>query len=425
MPTETIETFAALKEEPNWSVEAREKAKAVIDQLDPPVVERVKFNRWPLMQQEMGEAFVSEYAAVEPAMTIDDNEPAKIIQYGNQTVAVGLDQALIDQGVVVMDLFEAMTAYPDLIKDNLMTKGVPVTENNLTAYHRAYLNSGIVIYVPANVEVDQPIVARLIQDSTQKQAFNKHVLVIAGENSRFEYIEQWETVGDVPNSANIVVELLLNSGAKVQYTALDNLGPHNHIYLNRRSHLEKDAVIEWAIGEMTEGNLIGDFDADLVGYGSQSYVNIVAISSGKQIVGIDTRVTNIAPYSVGHILQHGVIMDRSTLTFNGIGHILKKAHGSEAQQESRVLMLSDQARGDANPILLIDEHDVTAGHAASVGQIDDEQLFYLKSRGLSEEMAKRLVIRGFLGKVISSISVARIRKELIRLIDRKLGYDED
>ncbi|MCH3490266.1 SufD family Fe-S cluster assembly protein, partial [Enterococcus faecium] len=91
------------------------------------------------------------------------------------------------------------------------------------------------------------------------------------------------------------------------------------------------------------------------------------------------RVTNKAPHTIGHILQHGVIREKGTLTFNGIGHILKGAKGADAQQESRVLMLSDKARGDANPILLIDENEVTAGHAASVGRVDPEEMYYLMS----------------------------------------------
>jgi Fe-S cluster assembly protein SufD len=120
-------------------------------------------------------------------------------------------------------------------------------------------------------------------------------------------------------------------------------------------------------------------------------------------------------------LQNGVILDKGTLTFNAIGHIIKGAKNADAQQSSHVLMLSDKGRGDANPILLIDENEVTAGHAASVGQVDEEDLFYLQSRGLDEETAKRLVIRGFLGSVVSEIPVKSVQAEFIETIERKLG----
>ena len=131
-------------------------------------------------------------------------------------------------------------------------------------------------------------------------------------------------------------------------------------------------------------------------------------------------MTNIGPRSIGHILQHGVILEDATLTFNGIGHILKGAKGADAQQENRVLMLSRTARGDANPLLLIDENDVQAGHAASVGRVDEQQMYYLMSRGLSKEVAQRLVIRGFLGAVLSEIPDKNVRQQLTDTIERKL-----
>lgn len=115
-------------------------------------------------------------------------------------------------------------------------------------------------------------------------------------------------------------------------------GRKHIVYINRRGHLLKDSSIEWAIGVMNDGNVISDFDSDLIGEGSHSEIKVVAVSTGRQVQGIDTRVTNYGKHSIGHILQHGVIMDRSTLTFNGIGHIIKGAKGADAQQESRVLM---------------------------------------------------------------------------------------
>lgn len=150
-------------------------------------------------------------------------------------------------------------------------------------------------------------------------------------------------------------------------------------------------------------------------------MKVVALSRGKQTQGIDSRVTNYGCNSIGNILQHGVILEKGTLTFNGIGHIIKGAKGADAQQESRVLMLSDQARSDANPILLIDENDVTAGHAASIGQVDPEDMYYLMSRGLDKATAERLVVRGFLGSVIVEIPVKEVRAEMIENIDEILA----
>ncbi len=232
-------------------------------------------------------------------------------------------------------------------------------------------------------------------------------------------MERLETYGEgsVPATANITVEVIAQAGAQIKFAAIDRLGENVTAYISRRGKLDNDAMIDWAIGVMNEGNVVADFDSDLYGKGSHADMKVVALSSGKQVQGIDTRVTNYGCNSIGNILQHGVILEKGTLTFNGIGHIIKGAKGADAQQESRVLMLSDQARSDANPILLIDENDVTAGHAASIGQVDPEDMYYLMSRGLDKAMAERLVVRGFLGSVIVEIPVREVRDEMIENID--------
>ena len=147
---------------------------------------------------------------------------------------------------------------------------------------------------------------------------------------------------------------------------------------------------------------------------------MIAITDGTARMGINNGVTNRGKHSVGNILQRGVLLGRSQLVFNGIGDIIHGASGAKAEQENRLLMMSNEARGNANPILLIDENDVLAGHAASVGQVDQQQLYYLMSRGIDRQQAQRLVIRGFLGVVLSAIPAKTVRQELITTIERKL-----
>lgn len=416
---EAIQLFSSIKEEPNWFLENRIAALNLAEALPLPLIERVKFNRWNLKSFAIGEG---DSLTTDLEHDIDSSQEggAKIVQIGAVTYWEEMAQELIDQGVIVTDFFSALQDYPDLVKDHFMIKAVHMEEDSLTAYHAAMVNSGIFIYIPKNVVVNGPIEAHFVQNARIDEAFVKHVLIVADVNSSFTYVERFETVGQKENTANIMVEVIAKEGAKIHYSAVDTLGKNTDTYMNRRGYLEKDASIDWAMGIMNDGNLVADFDSELIGNGSQSKVAIVAISSGNQVQGIDTRVTNTGRNSVGHILQHGVIMDRSTLTFNGIGHILKGAKNADAQQESRVLMLSDSARGDANPILLIDENEVTAGHAASVGQVDEEQLFYLTSRGISQAEAKRLVIRGFLGAVITAIPIKSIQEELVQMIEHKL-----
>ena len=418
MTKELIHEFSQVHAEPVWLADLRQQAFGQIDQLDLPVIERVKFHRWNL-----GDGRISDS---EPLTSVPDftalGDNLKFIQMGTQTVLEQLPADLAEQGVIFTDFHSALEEIPELVEKHFMS-AVKYDEDKLAAYHTAYFNSGAVLYVPDNVEIDQPIEGIFYQDSESDVPFNKHILIIAGKHSKVNYLERLETYGEgsVPVTANITVEVIAQAGAQIKFSAIDRLGENVTAYISRRGKLDNDAMIDWAIGVMNEGNVIADFDSDLYGKGSHADMKVVALSSGKQVQGIDTRVTNYGCNSIGNILQHGVILEKGTLTFNGIGHIIKGAKGADAQQESRVLMLSDQARSDANPILLIDENDVTAGHAASIGQVDPEDMYYLMSRGLDKATAERLVVRGFLGSVIVEIPVKEVRDEMIATIEEKLS----
>ena len=414
MTKELIQEFSQLHAEPNWLFQLRQQAFDKIDQLELPRIERVKFHRWNLGDGRISES--EPLTSVPDFTALDDN--LKLVQVGTQTVLEQLPADLAEQGVVFTDFHTALEEIPELVEKHFMS-AVKYDEDKLAAYHTAYFNSGAVLYVPDNVEIDQPIEGIFYQDSESDVPFNKHILIIAGKHSKVNYLERLETYGEgsVPVTANITVEVIAQAGAQIKFSAIDRLGENVTAYISRRGKLDNDAMIDWAIGVMNEGNVVADFDSDLYGKGSHADMKVVALSSGKQVQGIDTRVTNYGCNSIGNILQHGVILEKGTLTFNGIGHIIKGAKGADAQQESRVLMLSDQARSDANPILLIDENDVTAGHAASIGQVDPEDMYYLMSRGLDKATAERLVVRGFLGSVIVEIPVKEVRDEMIENID--------
>ena len=418
MTKETIKHFSQMHAEPEWLANLRQAAFDKIEELKLPVIERVKFHRWNLGDGTLSE---SETLTNVPDFTAL-NDHLTLVQVGTQTVLEQLPADLAEQGVVFTDFYSALEEIPEIIEKHFMS-AVKYDEDKLAAYHTAYFNSGAVLYIPDNVEINQPIEGIFYQDSESDVPFNKHILIIAGKHAKFTYLERLETYGSgtVPVTANITVEVIAQAGAQIKFSAIDRLGENVTAYISRRGKLDDDSMIDWAIGVMNEGNVIADFDSDLFGRGSHADMKVVALSRGRQIQGIDSRVTNYGCNSIGNILQHGVILEKGTLTFNGIGHIIKGAKGADAQQESRVLMLSDQARSDANPILLIDENDVTAGHAASIGQVDPEDMYYLMSRGLDKATAERLVVRGFLGSVIVEIPVKEVRAEMIENIDEILA----
>lgn len=383
-PNELVQ-FATNNQEPDWLVQKRRLAMDMIDKLPLPKVQRFDFHRWKMLP-----------------------DVKKIIP----TSVAHNDQ------YVLTDIFKAAHEYPELMQKFYMKKVIKADENKFTAYHTAFLNNGMFLYVPKNTTVEKPIEVNFVQDSNQPLI--SHVLIVAEENSHFSFIQKMTSKGDNKTIANCIVEIVAQDNSEIKYAAVDELGENVTSYLSRRAYVGQNAYVDWSIGLMNSGNTVADFDTDLYGEGAHSEIKVVDITTGRQQQGVNTRVTNYGKHSIGHINQRGVIMDRSRLIFNGIGHIIKGASGSNAEQQNRVLMMSSKAHGDANPILLIDENDVLAGHAASVGQVDQKQLYYLMSRGIDKKTAQRMVIRGFLGDVLVSIPSKMIREQLIQTIERKL-----
>lgn len=417
MAKEDFLAFGKQMAEPQWFTEKRIAAWQKAAKRSLPKFEKIKYQRWPIELLRPLQAHASDLPvekSAELTQTLAD-----IVQFGQTTIKIELPEELQTKGVLVCDWQTALREHRALVEKYFM-QALNDDENRLTLQHLAKLTSGLLIYIPKNVVLKEPLTAYFIQDATRKQDFVHHVLLIADVNSEISYLENLQTYGTEATTANVIVEVFAESGSQVHFASVDRLGKKTTAYLNRRGHLANDAKIDWSLGMMNDGNIVGDFDSDLLGAGSHAETKVIAISTGKQLQGIDTRVTNYGRHSIGHILQHGVILERSALVFNGIGHIIHGAKGADVQQESRVLMLSTKARGDANPILLIDDNEVTAGHAASVGRVDEEQLYYLMSRGLTKDVAERLVIRGFLGPVLTALPDRKVQAKLSQMIERKL-----
>lgn len=411
----SIDELIELRKEPEWFRAKRNEAKQLIETTKLPSFQKIKYHDWNINVD---------------GTTVIDNQPgfdtnADVYQYASEKAQIKLPQEFLDKGVIVEDFEDALVNHEDIMKKYFMEKGLKMDDNRLLAEHVANLQSGVLVYVPKNVDLETPLTCEYIQNSRVEGDYVHHVLIVTEANSSLSYVERLKTDGDKSNTANIVVEVIAGDGSRIHFASVDNLSKNTTAYMNRRGYLQRDSKIDWAMGMMNSGLTIGDFDSDLVGDGSHAELKVVGISTSDQIQGIDTRVTNIGKNTIGHILQHGVALDASELTFNGIGHVMKRSKGSDAQQESRILMLSPQARGDANPILLIDDNDVTAGHAASIGRVNPEQLYYLMSRGLQKRLAEKLVIRGFLAPVLDEIPLKEIRNEFSELIERKVSYDEE
>lgn len=422
-----VRSFSKEMNEPAWMEEFRVNAFELSENLPMPRPDKTKIDKWNFTQFDnhtvKSEVFTSLAGLPEEVKALIGDEAAAKNLYiqRNQTPAyISLSEELKAQGVIFTDIFTAVREHSELVQKYLLTEAVKTDEHRLIAFHAALINGGAFLYIPKNVEIKEPIHSIYLHDDAEANLFN-HVIVVADDNSSVTYVENYlSTIESANGVYNIVAEVIAKAGAKVQYGAVDTLAKGITTYVNRRGSAGRDARIEWALGLMNEGNTISENTTNLVGDGAYGDTKTVVVGRGEQTQNFTTKVVHFGKNTEGYILKHGVMKDSASSIFNGIGHILHGASKSNAEQESRVLMLSEKARGDANPILLIDEDDVTAGHAASVGRVDPVQLYYLMSRGIPKKEAERLVIHGFLAPVVNQLPIEGVKKQLTSVIERKV-----
>lgn len=390
---ENLLNFSHKNNESSWLTDLRLKAFERLEELDFPKMQRFSYQDWPLIKKE-------DFSWSDQA-DFSLKEEQKLLE---------------KKGIILTDIFTASKKYPELVQSTLGSV-IKHNEDKLTAYHYAYLNSGLFLYIPKDTILNEPITISL---SPTQDTYISHLLIVADNNSKVKFLEEIQDKEKKASSASLMVELIARPGSHIEFSSLDELSQDTTLYFNRRAKIEKDAHVEWAIAFMNDCNTLGDLDSELVGEGSFADSKAIAVTTANQKVGINNRVTNRGPHSTGLINQRGVLLENSRLIFNGIGQIVHGAHGSKADQQNRVLMMSDEAHGDANPLLLIDENDVIAAHAASVGPVDKVQMNYLMSRGIPYDQAQRLVIRGFLGAVLDAIPNKDVRRKMIDILERKL-----
>lgn len=420
----TVTELSQAKGEPEWMTALRTEASDLARSLELPKLEKTRIDRWDV------HAYGS-YKSVTPITSIDSlpelaqslvTNDNVIVQRDSDAVYSNLAEDLAAQGVVFTDLGSALQSHGEIVRKHFMSV-VRKDENLLTALHTALWSGGVFLYVPKNVNVSIPLQAIFLSEDSAAR-FSPHVLIVAEANSSVTYVENYLSIGDNSGTKlthNGVVEVVVGAGANVNVASVHGLSDNVIDLTYRRANVEQDATVNFVVGDMSEGNGMSDTKAILTGKGSNSDTKIVCVGSGEQKLSITTSATHIGKMSSSDMITRAVMRESATAIINGITKIEKGATGANGQQTEKVLMLSPAARGDANPILLIDEDDVKAGHAASVGQVNPEQVHYMMSRGISRDEAHRLIIYGFLAPVVAEIPVEAIQTALQKLIERKLG----
>ena len=415
----TLQSIFSNTNEPTWFLNTRKLALYKSYTLPFPKLESMELERWNLFNVDFSTLRLENEGNVNIAEYGINGDDFAVVQKNNTIVHINIPEKYADK-VVIKDIFTAMN--DDHIKDSFMSV-VDYAESKVTAVHYTLLNAGLFIDVKDNAVIEEPLQYIVISD--KEQSLFNHVTIQVGNNAKFNFIENYvnnQKEDKAPFS--LVSEVVAHEGAQINYSSITNQPGEKRGTILRRGLTYRDSLINWNVAAMDEADVYHDNTTNILGDGSEANLKIVTLGVKEQKTYFNSEVVNQGLSSKGDILQHGVLLDRSHIVFNGVGFIVKGATGSNAYQSSRMLTLSSEAKADANPMLLIDENDVMAGHGASLGRIDEEQLYYLQSRGLTRKESSRLLVHGFLSPVISELTVDKIKELVTILIDEKINNNE-
>jgi Fe-S cluster assembly protein SufD len=332
--------------------------------------------------------------------------------------AVTVDGELPD-GVIALALDEAAGRHPELVQRHL---GTVVTDEDLfVARNDAGFRGGAFVYVPRGVVLERPILLTAVQ-ATSDRELDRRTLIVLEEGAEAEVWEQYLSASeDVAAVFNTVVELVVGDNARLRYVCGQSLSERSWIFGAQRAEVGRDGRLDWvALGFGSARGRVR-METRLGGDGADARVTGAYATHGRQHIDFDTTQEHAAPNTTSDLAFRGVLQGRSTAVWKGNIIVDPGAQKTDAFQESRNLLISKRAHADAIPGLEIQANDVRCTHAAAVAQVDPEQLFYLRSRGLPADVAKRLVIEGFLAALVERFEAGPVREVLADTLERRLG----
>jgi Fe-S cluster assembly protein SufD len=280
---------------------------------------------------------------------------------------------------------------------------------------------GALVYVPRGRRLEAPALISAVQDA-DGAALSFRTLIVLEEGAEAEVWEQWLSTDSDPDSVfNTVTEVWVGPGANLRYVTAQGLSERGWVFGTQRAEVERDAHLDWvALGFGSSRGKVR-METRLAGSGSSARVTGAYAGNGSQHLDFDTTQEHAAPNTTSDLAFRGVLEESATAVWRGMIRVDPGAQQTDAYQESRNLLLSKSAHADAIPGLEIEANDVRCTHAAAVAQIDPEQLHYLRSHGLSDEQAKRLIIEGFLEALVERLDEGPVKAAVSVALERRLG----
>lgn len=427
---EAIHTLSERQDEPAWMRERRLDAWKIYESLPMPTRQDEEWRRTDLRALKLDDIapFAEDAAASHSLLPQSERDEAfaGILGLRNgENVEHSLRDDLRSQGVIFTDLRSAVREHGELVRKHFMTRCVPASDSKFAALHGAFWQNGVFLYVPKRVAIKEPFRV-IVSAALQGSASLAHTLVVLDEGAQATLVE--DAVSDKTTEQGMssrVVELIMERASVLHYVGVQRLGRAVYDFHTERVLLGRDTNATLQTIELGSRLTKGRVEAILSGDGASVKLLGLYIADGKQHMDRYTLQDHRAASGTSDLLFKGVVTDEARSVYSGLIRVLPEGKGTAAYQQNRNLLLSRKARADSIPNLEIGANDIIGcTHGATVGKVDEEQLFYLMCRGLTRVDATRLIVEGFVDPLVAAVPVAGLRDALRREISARVGEAE-
>jgi Fe-S cluster assembly protein SufB len=339
-------------------------------------------------------------------------------QYESEVVYHNIKKDMEEKGVLFLGMDDGLAKYPDLVKEYFCTI-IPHNDNKFAALNTAVWSGGSFIYVPPGVHVEMPLQAYFRINAKNVGQFER-TLIIVDEGAYVHYVEG--CTAPIYSSDSIhsaVVEIIVKKGGRCRYTTIQNWSNNVYNLVTKRAVAEEKATMEWVDGNLGSKVTMKYPAVYLTGEGAHGEVLSIAFAGKGQHQDAGGKVVHVAPNTTSRIISKSICKGGGRSSYRGLLKVHEQAINSKSNVVCDALLLDEDSRSDTYPYIEIDNQDVDIGHEASVSKVGEEQLFYLMSRGINEEMANTLVVNGFIEPLVKELPM-EYAIEMNRLIQLQM-----
>ncbi len=339
-------------------------------------------------------------------------------QYESEVVYHQINEELEKQGVIFLDMDTALREHEDIVREHWATV-IPANDNKLAALNSAVWSGGSFVYVPKGVKVEMPLQA-YFRINTENMGQFERTLIIAEEGSDVHYIEGCTApVYSTDSLHSAVVEIIAKPGARVRYTTVQNWSQNVYNLVTKRAVAHEDATMEWVDCNLGSKLTMKYPAIYLMGERAHGEILSIAFAGEGQHQDAGGKIVHTAPNTTSSIFSKSISKDAGRTSYRGLLEIADGATQSKSKVVCDALLLDESSRSDTYPTIRIGEDDVDVGHEATVSKIGEEQVFYLQSRGLSEEEASKMIVNGFIEPITKELPM-EYAVEMNRLIELQM-----